>query len=768
MPNSRRLQPASYKCTLNFLETSMIPDQDKTKEQLIAELAELRRKVNPVLQTESAGSPGETRQTIEILKESEERFRIIADYTCDWESWVGLDGNLVWINPAVEKLTGYSREEYSNMPDRLKQIIFNDDREMILSHFENGLKFRLSDNDVEFRIKCKDGSLKWVSLSYQPIHSDTGECLGLRSSIRDINERKQAQEMLLATNVFLDSLMANLPVQVFAKEANEFRYIYWNKACETLIGLKEEEVIGKTDYDVLGGSAADSFTASDRLAVATGEPVFIAAEPVDLPRRGTRDIRTTKVPILNRPGIPPYILGIAEDITDQKLTERALRESEEKYRTLLNDSTDAILLADAEGIIFEANRQAEALLGYTAQEFAGMNFAALLPEQEPNTIIDFVTSTLLPQGFWSLNDVQLLKKDGTLVPADISGRFIEYAGKQVILGTVRNISERKAAEAELDTYRQHLEKQVAARTAELTALNVQLQQEIEEHDKTVEALRRSEEQLRQVIENASDAIVTADSRGNIVLWNKAAENIFGYTAGEMLNKPFIQIMPEQLQESHWQQFTAFLAEGTPGVIVMHAELTARRKDGSEFPAEGSVSLWETREGVFITSLVRDISNRKRAEILLQESEERFRNLAQTATDAIFVTDESRRIVFWNKSAETIFGYTAEEVLDKQSTLVVPDELRAQDEASYQTLVAIGSSPLMGRVFEAFGRHKDGTTFSTEISLSRWQISNKIFFCAITRDITQRKAIEASLQESEEKFRTMTEHITVSIFIYQGQ
>ena len=169
----------------------MIPDQDKTKEQLIAELAELRRKVNPVLQTESAGSPGETRQTIEILKESEERFRIIADYTCDWESWVGLDGNLVWINPAVEKLTGYSREEYSNMPDRLKQIIFNDDRERILSHFENGLKFRLSDNDVEFRIKCKDGSLKWVSLSYQPIHSDTGECLGLRSSIRDI-QRAQA------------------------------------------------------------------------------------------------------------------------------------------------------------------------------------------------------------------------------------------------------------------------------------------------------------------------------------------------------------------------------------------------------------------------------------------------------------------------------------------------------------------------------------------------------------------------------------------------
>ena len=139
------------------------------------------------------------------------------------------------------------------------------------------------------------------------------------------------------------------------------------------------------------------------------------------------------------------------------------------------------------------------------------------PEPERNRVIALITEALLPQGTWSLNDVCLLHKDGTLVPADISGRFIEYAGKQVILGIVRNISERKAAAAELDTYRQHLEELVEIRTAELTALNLRLQEEIKEHQKTEEALSRSAEQFRSVIETASDAIVTADSSGRIIL-----------------------------------------------------------------------------------------------------------------------------------------------------------------------------------------------------------------------------------------------------------
>ena len=143
----------------------MIFDQDKTREQLIVELNELRQKVNFSPQPESARGRNETAQTQEMPQESEACFRFIADHTYDWESWIGHDGKVMWINPAVEKITGYSREEYLNMPDRLKHIIFDDDQDRILSHFENGIKHHKSANDVDFRIRCKDGSLKWVSVS---------------------------------------------------------------------------------------------------------------------------------------------------------------------------------------------------------------------------------------------------------------------------------------------------------------------------------------------------------------------------------------------------------------------------------------------------------------------------------------------------------------------------------------------------------------------------------------------------------------------------
>ena len=492
----------------------MIHDQDKTKEQLIAELAELRRKVNPVLRTESARGRGETPQTKEMLKEIEARFRIIADYTYDWESWVGLDGNLVWINPAVEKITGYSCEEYLNMPDRLKKIILDDDRERIVSHFENGLKLRLSDNDVEFRIRCKDGSLKWVSLSYQPIYSHDGEYYGLRSSIRDINERK-------------------------------------------------------------------------------------------------------------------------------------------------------------------------------------------------------------------------------------------------------------AAAAELENHRQHLEDLVAARTAELTALNLQLQHEIEEHRKTEDALRQSEEQIRSVIETASDAIVSADSSGNVILWNKAAENIFGFTAEEMLNKSFLKIMPEQSRENHWRQFTAFIANRKPGIVVSHGELLARRKDGSLFPTEGSAAVWETKDGFFITSIMRDSTERKQAAVALQESEKRFRSLAQTATEAIIIINSKGDIIFWNKSAERIYGYTEKEVLHKNNSMLVPSSLQQQSELYFEQLLRGSTIAAPDNVYESYARNKNGSEFPVEIAMAMWGTGDTTFYCVMLRDITERKRAEAALRESEVKFRTMTENITAAIFIYQG-
>ena len=345
--------------------------------------------------------------------------------------------------------------------------------------------------------------------------------------------------------------------------------------------------------------------------------------------------------------------------------------------------------------------------------------------------------------------VQLKKKDGTPVPVDITGTFVEYAGQRVIQGVVRDISERKAAEAELATYRRHLEDMVKVRTDELTTLNLQLQQEIEERLNIEAALRRSSEQFRSVIETCSDAIVTVNSSGNIALWNKGAESLFGYQTQEILGKSFLRIIAGDMQESHGQFFTQFLAERKPGTIVRHGQLHGRRKDGSTFPTEGSASLWKTSDGVFITSLIRDISERKRSEELLKQSEERFRNLAQSAIDGIVITDEDRRIIFWNKAAERIFGYSEQEVLGKKSTFMVPEEQRERDEDEYQYFLTTGVSPRLDNIFETIGLRKNGTTFPAEVSLSTWQARGKNFYCVVIRDTTERKRSDYVIRKVNE-------------------
>ncbi|MBI9082023.1 MAG: transporter substrate-binding domain-containing protein [Desulfobacterales bacterium] len=132
------------------------------------------------------------------LRQNEDRFRAIADYTYDWESWLGPGGDILWTNPAVERVTGYSPQEYralsENLQERIKKVFLPEDRDQLTELIQQGLKERAAVNDIPFRIRRKDGVLGWVSISYQPIYAADGTYLGLRASMRDITERRKIEE----------------------------------------------------------------------------------------------------------------------------------------------------------------------------------------------------------------------------------------------------------------------------------------------------------------------------------------------------------------------------------------------------------------------------------------------------------------------------------------------------------------------------------------------------------------------------------------------
>jgi PAS domain S-box-containing protein len=136
---------------------------------------------------------------------------------------------------------------------------------------------------------------------------------------------------------------------------------------------------------------------------------------------------------------------------------------------------------------------------------------------------------------------------------------------------------------------------------------------------TRESLEQSEERFRTVVESANDAIISVDSAGHLVHWNRAAEDIFGYTAGEAVGKPLSLIIPQRFRETHDKAMGQVVSALRSLPSARTVEVSGLRKDGNEFPAELSLAAWETREGKFFTGILRDITPRKRAQEALQST-----------------------------------------------------------------------------------------------------------------------------------------------------
>jgi PAS domain S-box-containing protein len=170
------------------------------------------------------------------------------------------------------------------------------------------------------------GTPKWWDVIVMPIRSGDGRTERLLSVSRDITEVKRAEANLTAANHFLDSLVDNLPVMIFVKDAGTLRYVRQNRATLNLLGLSPDDVIGKRDHDFLPQEQADLILAKDREVLAAGRLVDIPEQSIHTRLLGVRILHTKKMPILDEHGAPKYLLGISEDITERKLAEHAIRE----------------------------------------------------------------------------------------------------------------------------------------------------------------------------------------------------------------------------------------------------------------------------------------------------------------------------------------------------------------------------------------------------------------------------------------------------------
>ncbi len=258
--------------------------------------------------------------------------------------------------------------------------------------------------------------------------------------------------------------------------------------------------------------------------------------------------------------------------------------------------------------------------------------------------------------------------------------------------------------------------------------------------------QQSATRLDAVLEAAVDGIMVIDPTGLVQTYNKACERLFGYAAGEVIGRNVKMLMPSPDHERHDSYLDNYKRTGERKIIGIGREVVGKRKDGTTFPMDLAVA--EVREGgnrAFV-GIIRDISERKRAETELREREARMRSILETAADSIVVIDEGGVIESFSTAASRLFGYAPDEVIGRNVKVLMPSPYREEHDSYLHRYRTTGERRIIGIGRIVVGRRKDGTTFPMELSIGELKLPGKKLFTGFIRDITERQQTELRLHE----------------------
>jgi PAS domain S-box-containing protein len=545
---------------------------------------------------------------------------------------------------------------------------------------------------AERRTVTPSGKITFWENTANPVRDAKGEIISCLEIGRDITEHKQAEEKLQAEKNKLQSLIDAMEDSLTIQD-RDYNIIYQNEPLKEIYGDRE----GEKCYRAYAHK--DKVCNDCPLAMAFRDGKSHTVEKnVKLPSGKVAIWEPTANPIKDAKGQIVSCLEIIRDITERKRAEQALADELTRRRLLVDQSLDGIVIIDENDRVYEANQRFAEMLGYTMEEVRELHTW----DWDKNFSHDQIHEIGMKadeKGF--LLETMHTRKDGSVIDVDISISASMFGGQRLIFCVCRDITERKRAKQALID----------------------------------EATRR-----RILIDQSLDGIVVLDTDARVVEANRRFAEMLGYTHKEVYklhtwdwDKNF---PPEQILEMGRNVDEKGL----------HLETKHTRKDGSVIDVDISINAAIFGEQKLIFCVCRDITERKRAVEALKDSEESYRELADSITDVFFAMDEHLRYTYWNKASEILTGTRTEDAIGKSFLEVFPDtpELRRVAKV-YRAVLKKQQSQTFVNEFDIDGRH-----YTFEISA----YPSKGGIAVFAIDITERKRAQEALNLQRAYFQQL--------------
>lgn len=536
---------------------------------------------------------------------------------------------------------------------------------------------------------------------------------------RDITEQKQTEEALRAQKEFTDSMIDTLTDTFYIFDPENGKGIYWNKVLEEMSGYSSEEMSQYPPTRFCPPEEHERIKAATKRILeegrATVELTYITKDGRQIPFEYSGVL-------IKSPDGNPLICSIGRDITERKKAEELLRASEEKFRTLFENMGVGVALGRADApptgreLVIEPNPALQKFLQYTRGELHTKTIADLSHPEDLKKDLKLMDELLSGRRTFYGMEKRYIRKDGQVVWGylTVSPLRDSQGNTRSIVVTVQDITDRKRAE---------------------------------------EALKKSEEKYRQLIESLNEGIWVIDENEYTTYANLPMGEMLGYTVEEMMGKHLFEFMNEKSVEICKNN----LERGKRGIKEQY-EFEFLKKNGTPVYTTIETSPIFDDDGNYIGAIagVMDITDRKKAEELLRESEELYRKLMQTSPDAVIVTDLEGHLTHVSEKVLNLHGFScADELLGKSVlTLIAPEDHEKAMESFEKTLREGAVENVEYTMVK-----KEGT-FIGELNAAVIKGSEETpkAFITTVRDITEKKRTEEQIKASAKEKEVLLREI----------